>query len=61
LAPNFNLPNPCVKVVVPQLGSVFLCADLELTVEPSEDHASHIESWLKVLKIDRRANFSAAA
>lgn len=47
--------------LVAELGSAFICADLELTLEPREDHASYIESWLKVLQDDKRAIFSAAA
>lgn len=39
----------------------FLSADLELTPETREDHASYIASWIKVLKNDKRAIFSAAS
>jgi len=37
-----------------------LCADLELTPEVRDDHASYIAFWLEVLKNDR-AIFAAAA
>ena len=47
--------------LVAELGAAFLCADLALTPEPGEDHAAYIQSWLKVLKQDKRAIFSAAA
>ncbi len=47
--------------LVAELGSAFLSADLGLTPEPREDHAAYIESWLRVLKNDRRAIFTAAA
>lgn len=47
--------------LVAELGSAFLSADLALTLEPRADHASYIESWLKVLKNDKRAIFTAAA
>ena len=47
--------------LVAELGAAFLCADLALTPEPGEDHAAYIQSWLKVLKEDKRAIFSAAA
>ena len=47
--------------LVAELGAAFLCADLGLTPEPGEDHAAYIQSWLKVLKNDRRAIFAAAA
>ena len=41
--------------LVAELGSAFLCADLELTPEVRDDHASYIASWLEVLKNDNRA------
>jgi len=47
--------------LVAELGAAFLCADLGLRLEDREDHASYIASWLKVLKNDRRAIFTAAA
>ena len=43
------------------MGSAFLCADLELTPEVRDDHASYIASWAQVLKNDSRAIFTAAA
>ncbi|PPC99400.1 MAG: antirestriction protein [Hyphomicrobium sp.] len=47
--------------LVAELGAAFLCADLELTPEVRDDHASYIASWLKVLKDDPRAIFTAAS
>ena len=47
--------------LVAELGSAFLSADLELTPEVREDHTAYIESWLEVLKKDKRAIFTAAA
>ena len=47
--------------LVAELGAAFLCADLALTPEPGTDHAAYIQSWLKVLRNDKRAIFSAAA
>ena len=44
-----------------ELGAAFLCADLDLTLEPREDHASYIANWLAVLKNDNRAIFTAAS
>jgi len=34
---------------------------LGLSTEPREDHAQYIQSWLKVLKADNRAIFTAAS
>jgi antirestriction protein ArdC len=47
--------------LVAELGSAFLCADLDITPEIREDHAAYIASWLKALKDDKRLIFSAAA
>jgi len=47
--------------LVAELGAAFLCADLGLTLDDREDHAAYIGSWLKVLKDDKRAIFTAAA
>lgn len=47
--------------LVAELGSVFLSADLGLAIEPRDDHAAYIASWLEVLKNDKRAIFQAAS
>lgn len=47
--------------LVAEIGSAFLCADLGISLEPRPDHASYIESWLKVLRDDKRAIFTAAS
>ncbi|RFB76641.1 ArdC family protein [Methylovirgula sp. 4M-Z18] len=49
--------------LIAELGSCFLCADLGIApeLEPRPDHASYLDSWLRVLTDDRRAIFQAAA
>lgn len=47
--------------LVAELGSCFLAADLGLYLEPREDHAAYLASWIKVLESDKRAIVSAAA
>lgn len=47
--------------LVAELGAAFLCADLGITLEVREDHASYLVSWLQVLKADSKAIFAAAA
>ncbi|MFC5422992.1 ArdC family protein [Bosea eneae] len=46
-----------------ELGSCFLCADLGIApeLEPRPDHASYLDSWLRVLAEDKRTIFQAAA
>ena len=47
--------------LVAELGSAFLCADLDITPEVRADHSAYIASWLKALKDDKRLIFTAAA
>lgn len=47
--------------LVAELASAFLAADLGLAIEPRDDHAAYVASWLKVLKNDKRAIFTAAS
>ncbi len=48
--------------LIAELGSVFLAADLGISpeLEPRPDHASYLNSWLRVLGGDKRAIFQAA-
>lgn len=50
-----------MEELVAELGAAFLCAELELTPELRPDHASYLDHWLKVLKADTRAIFTAAS
>lgn len=50
-----------MEELVAELGSAFLSSDLSLTPEVMPDHAAYIASWIKVLKEDKRAIFTAAA
>ena len=58
---RFGSEGYAVEELVAELGAAFLCADLELALEPREDHASYIATWLKLLATDNRAVFTAAA
>ena len=49
-----------MEELVAEIGAAFLSADLGITPDMREDHASYIASWLKVLKNDKRAIFTAA-
>lgn len=50
-----------MEELVAELGAAFLSAELELSYEPREEHASYLGHWLSVMKADKRAIFSAAA
>jgi antirestriction protein ArdC len=58
---RFGSEGYAIEELVAELGAAFLCADLELALEPREDHASYIATWLKVLAADSRAVFTAAS
>lgn len=50
-----------MEELVAELGSAFLCADLEIRLDPREENASYIATWLEVLRNDSRAIFQAAS
>jgi len=50
-----------VEELVAELGAAFLCADLGITLDPRPDHAAYLDHWLKVLKADKKAIFTAAS
>jgi antirestriction protein ArdC len=58
---RFGDEGYAMEELVAELGSAFLSADLDLTPEVRGDHASYVASWLKVLKNDKRAIFTAAS
>ena len=58
---RFGDEGYAMEELVAELGAAFLCSDLELTPEVRDDHAAYIASWIKVLKNDRRAIFTAAS
>lgn len=58
---RFGDAGYAMEELVAELGSAFLCADLRITPEVRDDHASYIDCWLTVLKQDKRAIFTAAS
>jgi antirestriction protein ArdC len=58
---RFGDAGYAMEELVAELGAAFLCADLGIELTVREDHASYIASWLKVLKSDTRAVFTASA
>jgi len=61
LGKRFGDSAYAAEELIAELGAAFTCAHLGLTTEPREDHAQYIQSWLKVLKADKRAIFTAAS
>lgn len=57
---RFGDARYAAEELVAEIGAAFLCASLGVSDQPREDHASYLASWLKVLKADKRAIFTAA-
>lgn len=64
---NRNLKNRfgndayAAEELVAELGAAFVLAELGITSEPREDHAQYLAHWLKVLKADPKALFTASS
>lgn len=43
------------------MGAAYLCAELGISAEPRKDHAQYLAHWLRVMKEDKKAIFTAAA
>lgn len=50
-----------MEELVAELGSAFLSADMGISPVVRDDHADYLASWLKVLKSDNRAIFTASS
>ena len=61
LAARFGSEAYAMEEMIAEWASCLACMSLELSSEPRPDHAPYIASWLKVLKEDRRAVFTAAS
>src|ERR1022692_131828 len=61
LGKRFGDSAYAAEELIAELGAAFTCAHLGLSTEPREDHAQYINSWLQVLKADKRAIFTAAS
>lgn len=58
---RFGDEGYAMEELVAELGAAFVCADLGINSMAKPDHAAYIQSWIKVLKNDKRAIFSAAS
>ena len=58
---RFGTEAYAAEELVAELGASFLCAGLGLAIEPRKDHAQYINSWIRLLKSDKRAIFTAAS
>ncbi len=58
---RFGDDGYAMEELVAELGAAFLSADIGLTPEVMPEHASYLGSWLRVMKADKRAIFTAAS
>jgi antirestriction protein ArdC len=61
LSGRFGDERYSMEELIAELTSCFVCADLQIRSEPRADHAPYIQNWLRVLKNDRKAIFTAAS
>jgi antirestriction protein ArdC len=61
LGKRFGDEAYAMEELVAELGAAFLCAELRITDAPRADHAQYLDSWLRVLKADKKAIFTAAS
>lgn len=61
LSGRFGSAAYAAEELVAELSGAFVCADLGIAHDPRDNTASYIDSWLKILKADKRAIVTAAA
>ncbi|MFJ7441217.1 ArdC family protein [Methylorubrum thiocyanatum] len=61
LTGRFKSQAYAAEELVTELGAAFLAAELGLEAEPHPTHASYIGSWIKLLRSDPKAIFTAAS
>tara|TARA_R110000787_G_scaffold121408_1_gene232275 strand:- start:558 stop:1430 length:873 start_codon:yes stop_codon:yes gene_type:complete len=57
---NRDMDSYALEELVAEIGSAMLCCQLGISSEMRDDHISYIKSWLKALKNDKNAIFTAA-
>lgn len=58
---RFGSESYAMEELIAELGSAFLCARLHITPEVRQDHSQYVAHWLRALKNDKRAIFTASA
>lgn len=61
LGKRFGDSAYAAEELIAEIGAAFLCAELGITQDTRPDHAQYLAHWLKLLKDDSRAIFTAAA
>lgn len=58
---RFGDESYAFEELIAELGAAFIGADIGISPETLPDHTSYVASWLKVLKNDKKAIFTAAS
>ncbi len=61
LSTRFGSEAYAAEELIAELGAAFLCATLGFSTTHRSDHAAYIQSWLTLLKTDKKAIFNAAS
>jgi len=61
LTVRFGSQAYAAEELIAEFGAAFLCADLGISPSPRTCHSVYINSWLSLLKSDKKALFSAAS
>lgn len=61
LSGRFGSDAYAMEELVAQIGAAFVLADLGIEAKPRPDHAAYIASWLRALRNDTTAVFTAAS
>jgi len=59
LSGRFGCEAYAAEELIAEIGSAFLCA--KVGIQGELRHAGYVQNWLKVLKADKRAVFTAAS
>ena len=57
---SFGTERYAAEELVAELGSTFLAAQFGIEVEPHEEHAAYLASWVRMMKDTPRALYTAA-
>ena len=58
---RFGKEAYAAEELVAEIGASMLCAEIGVTQDKRPDHAQYIANWLRLLKNDPKAIFTAAA
>ncbi len=61
LSGRFGTEAYAMEELIAELGAAFLAAEISILPTTREDHACYLAIWIKVLKGDKKAIFTAAA